>query len=190
MKRNEILGERHREDDEGWGSDYDRRQQAQMDRGKRDFKRSELQHELGHERNNIQVVINGRPWKVFPGKGYADSPEEFRNLQNMRSWAERKSAATGKKWTVQLTGAEPTVSEATPPGTLIGKISKVDPATKKVTVTNPKDNTTQEVDPKSLKPTANGKLAMDTPDIGTVRTGTEIVSAGESINSLKKLAGL
>lgn len=94
---------------------------------KREFKRRELQHELGHERNNIQVSINGRPWKVFPGKGTADSPEEYRHLQSMKNWAERKSASTGKKWTVYLTGAEPnneSIAEtATPGATSAGNVA-------------------------------------------------------------------
>jgi len=77
---------------------------------KREFKRAELQHELGHERNHIQVSINGKPWKVFAGKGTADSPEEYRHLQSMKNWAEKKSASTGKKWSVNLTGAEPSES--------------------------------------------------------------------------------
>jgi hypothetical protein len=77
---------------------------------KRDFKRAELQHELGHEKNNIQVSINGKPWKVFAGKGTADSPEEYRHLQSMKHWAEKKSASSGKKWSVSLTGAEPSES--------------------------------------------------------------------------------
>jgi hypothetical protein len=77
---------------------------------KREFKRAELQHELGHEKNNIQVSINGKPWKVFAGKGTADSPEEYRHLQSMKHWAEKKSASSGKKWSVSLTGAEPSES--------------------------------------------------------------------------------
>lgn len=75
---------------------------------KRDFKRAELQHELGHERNNIAVSINGKLWKVFAGKGTADSFEERQYLNHMRNWAEKKSASSGKKWTVHLTGADPT----------------------------------------------------------------------------------
>ena len=73
-----------------------------------DFKRQELQHELGDERNNIAININGKTWKVIPGKGYADSQEERNYLNGMKRWAEKKSAATGKKWTVHLTGANPT----------------------------------------------------------------------------------
>ncbi|CAB4241827.1 hypothetical protein UFOVP71_365 [uncultured Caudovirales phage] len=67
-----------------------------------------LRQELAHETNNLQVSINGRPWKVFAGKGTADSPEERNYLRGMQAWAEKKSAATGKKWTVGLTGAEVT----------------------------------------------------------------------------------
>ena len=89
--------------------DFERGQIAQRDAERRSFKRAELQHELGHESNNLQVTINGRPWKVFPGRGYADSQQEFKFLQSMRDWAAKKSAQTGKKWEVYLTGAEPTV---------------------------------------------------------------------------------
>ena len=78
---------------------------------RREFKRQELQHELGHERNNIAIAINGKTWKVVPGKGYADSAEERAYLQGMQRWAEKKSATSGKKWTVHLTGANPTVNE-------------------------------------------------------------------------------
>ena len=76
-----------------------------MSRDNSDFKKQELQHELGHERNNIAININGKTWKVVPCKGTADSKEEWSHLNNMKSWAEKKSASTGKKWTVSLTGA-------------------------------------------------------------------------------------
>jgi hypothetical protein len=46
-----------------------------------------------------------------PGKGYADSAEERAYLNGMQRWAEKKSASSGKKWTVSLTGANPTVNE-------------------------------------------------------------------------------
>jgi hypothetical protein len=77
---------------------------------KREFKRAELQHELGHETNNIAIAINGKTWKVVPCKGYADSREEREYLQHMKNWAERKSASSGKKWSVHLTGAPITES--------------------------------------------------------------------------------
>jgi hypothetical protein len=40
---------------------------------KRDFKRREMEHELGHETNNYSVDINGRTWKVFASKSHAES---------------------------------------------------------------------------------------------------------------------
>ena len=70
-----------------------------------------LRQELAHETNNIAVYINGKLWKVWAGKGTADSREERAYLNSMQGWADKKSAATGKKWTVGLTGAN--VSEAT-----------------------------------------------------------------------------
>ena len=73
---------------------------------KRDFKRKEMEYELRNEPpNNIQVVINGKPWKVFAGRGRPDSAEEFNHLRKMQAWAASKSSATGKKWSVHLTGA-------------------------------------------------------------------------------------
>jgi len=80
------------------------------DREKRAFKHAELQHELGHETNNIAIAINGKTWKVVPCKGTADSPEEWKYLRHMKDWAENKSASSGKKWTVHLTGAPVTES--------------------------------------------------------------------------------
>jgi hypothetical protein len=83
---------------------------ADMRRGReadRDFRNQERNAGLEHEQNNIQISINGKAWKVIPGKGYADSQEERNYLRGMQSWAEKKSAATGKKWTVSLTGANP-----------------------------------------------------------------------------------
>jgi hypothetical protein len=67
-----------------------------------------LGQELAHETNNIAISINGRLWKVVPGRGTADSKEEWSYLNNMKQWAEKKSASSGKKWTVSLTGANVT----------------------------------------------------------------------------------
>ena len=77
-------------------NDYDRYQQDQMDQSKRDFKRREMDHELGHERNNYAVAIDGRTWKVF-----ADQ----RQAQNIA----RSLKAKGKNATVHVTGANPTM---------------------------------------------------------------------------------
>jgi len=91
---------------------------------KREFKRAELQHELGHETNNIAIDINGKTWKVVPGKGYADSREERTHLQHMQTWAEKKSASSGKKWSVHLTGA-PLSESATVGATSSANIASV-----------------------------------------------------------------
>ncbi len=86
--------------------DRERREQDAMDQERRDFKRREMEWELRNEPpNNIQVAINGKPWKVFAGRGRPDSQEEFNHLRKMKAWAASKSQATGKKWEVYLTGA-------------------------------------------------------------------------------------
>lgn len=64
-------------------------------------------------------------------------------------------------------------------GAPVGKITKVDPATKKATLTKP-DGTTQEVDPSSLKPTPDGKMQMDSPDTDDL-TNKEVVSTEDAL---------
>jgi hypothetical protein len=55
--------------------------------------------------NNFAVYINGKKWKVFAGRGtYADDYREKAHYQQLRAWADKKSAATGKQWTVSPTG--------------------------------------------------------------------------------------
>jgi len=59
--------------------------------------------------NNFAVYINGKKWKVFAGRGtYADDERERKQYYDLRAWAQRKSDATGKKWTVSITGEPPT----------------------------------------------------------------------------------
>jgi len=69
--------------------------------------------------NNFAVSINGKQWKVFKGRGqYADDDREKQHYQQLKDWAAKKSAATGKKWTVSITGENPTESieqESAPP---------------------------------------------------------------------------
>ena len=62
---------------------------------KRDFKRREMEHELGHETNNYAVAINGKTWKVFASKSHAES---VANKMMMRD--------PSKKVSVHETGAE------------------------------------------------------------------------------------
>ncbi len=59
--------------------------------------------------NNFAIYINGKKWKVFAGRGtYADDERERKQYYDLRAWAQRKSDATGKKWTVSITGEPPT----------------------------------------------------------------------------------
>lgn len=75
----------------------ERREQDKMDQERRDFKRREMDAELGHEKNNYAVYIDGRSWKVFGDKGHAEA-------------VARKLRMKGKKAEVKITGAP--VSEA------------------------------------------------------------------------------
>jgi hypothetical protein len=59
--------------------------------------------------NNFAIYINGKKWKVFKGRGqFADDYKEVQHYRQLQTWAQQKSAATGKKWTVSITGEEPT----------------------------------------------------------------------------------
>ena len=55
--------------------------------------------------NNFAVYINGKKWKVFKGRGqFADDYKEREHYRQLQNWAQAKSQATGKKWTVHVTG--------------------------------------------------------------------------------------
>jgi hypothetical protein len=61
--------------------------------------------------NNFAVYINGKKWKVFKGRGqFADDYKEIQHYRQLQNWAQAKSQATGKKWTVSVTGENPTES--------------------------------------------------------------------------------
>jgi hypothetical protein len=61
--------------------------------------------------NNFAVAINGKQWKVFKGRGHhADDMAERNHFRQLKDWAAKKSEATGKKWTVHVTGEPATES--------------------------------------------------------------------------------
>ncbi len=61
--------------------------------------------------NNFAVYINGKKWKIFKGRGrYADDQREQAHYQQLKDWAAKKSASTGKQWTVSITGETATES--------------------------------------------------------------------------------
>lgn len=166
--------------------DYERDQQRQMDYDKRGFKRQELQHELGHEddpnfeRNfrQQQMDRDRGPWylkidgKIYKQKGM---PKSFDWKSGATKYGQailkNRPELAGK---IMLTkkGDDDAVSEM---GSEVGKITKVDPMTKKATVTKT-DGSTMDVDSTSLKPTADGKMQMDTPDTDEIKAGTQVVS--------------
>jgi hypothetical protein len=69
--------------------------------------------------NNFAIYINGKKWKVFKGRGqYADDAREMAHYRQLKDWCATKSAATGKKWEVSITGEPATESietESAPP---------------------------------------------------------------------------
>jgi hypothetical protein len=61
--------------------------------------------------NNFAVYINGKKWKVIKGRGqFADDMAERNHLRQLNAMAQQKSQATGKKWTIAVTGENPTES--------------------------------------------------------------------------------
>lgn len=73
---------------------------------KRAFKRNELEHELGHEINNLQIVINGKNWKVIAG-GKDNSPQ-MQQAQQTASKIVATLKAKGKTASWHVTGASVT----------------------------------------------------------------------------------
>jgi len=61
---------------------------------------------MGHA--NIEIKINDRTWKIFPGAGPEGSQEWFDQKQKMRQMCKRKTESTGKEWKMYITGARPT----------------------------------------------------------------------------------
>jgi hypothetical protein len=170
-------------------NDYDRYQQDQMDYDKRAFKRAELQHELGHEddpdferKQRQQAMDRDRgPWylkvngKILRVKG---EPKVFDWKNGATKYGQailkNKPELNGK---IMLTkNGEDDVAEA---GQEVGTISKVDPMTKKATVTK-SDGSSMEIDSSALKPTPDGKMQMDVPDTDDMKSGTKVVSTAEA----------
>ena len=81
----------------GSSSAYDRDYASSVSGMDRPHDHRGLGQELAHETNNIAISINGKVWKVVPCRGTADSKEEWSYLNNMKNWAEKKSASSGKK---------------------------------------------------------------------------------------------
>ena len=72
------------------------------------FKDRERNAGLKNEISHIGIQINGRTWKIFPGAGPEGSQEWFNQRQKMKDMCARKTAETGKQWTMYITGERPT----------------------------------------------------------------------------------
>jgi hypothetical protein len=66
----ELAESMHRRD--AYQRDQDAAEYGMHGEHHRDFKRQEMEHELGHETNNYAVSIDGRPWKVFGSRQEAN----------------------------------------------------------------------------------------------------------------------
>ena len=156
MERESVAQEGNRD---SYQRDYDFSQSGFGDQGKREFKRREMEHELGHETNNYAVAIDGRTWKVFADKNHAQAVA--RSLQNK-----------GKKATVHETGADPT-TEAT--GDALGTVSSTTPDGQVSIKTT--DGAEIKTDQSALMPGANGTVQMKPDAAGdTLKPGAKVVS--------------
>lgn len=110
MKVTDLLGE-------SWGRrdaytrDRDAAEYGMRGEFKRDFKRQEMEHELGHETNNYAVSINGKTWKVFGTRSHAEAVARKIQMKD-----------PSKKVGVHETGADIS-EEATAGGTSAGMVS-------------------------------------------------------------------
>lgn len=162
MEREGVEEMRDRRD--SYQRDYDSSVSGMGDDFKRDFKRREMEHELGHETNNYAVAIDGRTWKVFGSKNHAQAVA--RSLQNK-----------GKKATVHETGAEPT-AEAT--GDVVGTVSSATPDGQVSIKTDTGSEIKTSKD--ALIPGASGTLQMKPDAAGdALKPGAKVVSTETSV---------
>ena len=151
-KSEQGMAEGSRDRRDAYQRDYDSSVSG-MDRGNNH--RDDERHDL--DPSDWYIVRDGKMYKtsVYP----RNEREAIR-----RGYSRTRDEANAKaKSTDEAMGAE------------VGKITKVDPATKKATLTKP-DGSSMEVDSTALKPTPDGKMSMDTPDANELKTGTAVVS--------------
>ena len=120
----------------------------------------EVRMQRQHFDSPHDVHIDGRKWKTFSSHSHASN-------------VARKLQANGKKATVHKS-----LGEAA--GMPVGKIAKIDPATKKATIAKP-DGTTVDVDSTALTPTTDGKMQMDAPDPNELKAGADVISKEDAL---------
>jgi hypothetical protein len=143
---------------------YDDNRTGFSDQSRRDFKRAEMEHELGHETNNYAVAIDGKTWKVFGSKSHAEAVA--RSLQNK-----------GKKATVHETGAE--ISESASAGaTSSASIGTVDaPHISPGKARGKKSYTGSPGTGSGTKAPPQPKVVQPKTKAGTAKNGLDIKSA-------------
>jgi hypothetical protein len=106
VKKDKMAAENSRNPDLMSPSDYDRYQQGQMDYEKRDFKRREMEHELGHEdelqrQQDSKPVVVGRYFYNVPA-GREDEAASYGIKQtNSGKWSKAKYNKSGRTWGFQ-----------------------------------------------------------------------------------------
>jgi hypothetical protein len=157
------VAEGYRDRRDAYQRDYDssvsgmgrRQSQAYQDDGGANDERHDL------DPSEWYIVKDGKMFKitVYP---HQEQEARARGFSPSREQARARADADSRS-TDEAMGAE------------VGKITKVDPTTKKATLTKA-DGSSMEVDSTALKPTPDGKMSMDTPDTDELKAGTAVVS--------------
>jgi hypothetical protein len=161
MAQKEGTAEGYRDRRDAYQRDYDssvsgmgrRQSRAYQDDGGANDERHDL------DPTDWYFVKDG---KMFAVSVYPNQEREAMSRGYSRTRIEARAKANDQDKTEAM-GAE------------VGKITKVDPATKKATLTKA-DGSSMEVDSTALKPTPDGKMSMDTPDTDELKAGTAVVS--------------
>lgn len=163
MERESVAQEGRWDRRDSYQRDYDssvsgmgrRQSQAYQDDGGANDERHDL------DPSDWYIVKDGKMYKtsVYPNQ---EREAMSRGYSRTREQAKARADADNRS-TDEAMGAD------------VGKITKVDPTTKKATLTKP-DGSSMEVDSTALKPTPDGKMSMDTPDTDELKMGTAVVS--------------
>jgi hypothetical protein len=106
MKITDVISENWHNRDDAYEKDV-KSSQIGFDRQPRDWDEGDQEPP-----NNFAIYINGKKWKVLQGNGtYADDHREKAQYQRLKDMCAKKTAATGKKWSVHVTGENPTLEE-------------------------------------------------------------------------------
>ena len=105
-KKDKMAAENSRNPDLMSPNDYDRYQQNQMDYEKRDFKRREMEHELGHEdewqrQQDSKPVMVGMYFYNVPADKEQEAASYGVKQTKSGKWAKTKYDKSGRTWSFQ-----------------------------------------------------------------------------------------